>query len=475
MVHSLPSVYIENLGCAKNQVDAEIMGNRLEAVGWRWVDSPQGADLILVNTCAFIEPAQEESVNTTLDLVAEYPETPVAVTGCLAQRFGSELASEMPELAGVFGNRSPRRIDEFVRRIQTGNQSTDGADGSDRAVDVPGSVGGATTGRGGPVVWLPDDGSHLDGAPRPRLLSLPGSAFLKVAEGCNHHCSFCAIPSIRGALRGRDHREIRREFRELRKAGVFEINLVAQDLAAIDRTSTGGIVSLLKLLLAEPGSFWIRLLYVYPDTFPEEILAIAQRDPRLVPYFDLSFQHASPSVLRRMGRPGDAATYLDLIDRVRTALPDVALRSSFIVGFPGETEDDVERLEAFVRASRLEWVGVFAFSPQDGTAAARMVEEGREALPSPDEVERRRERVMQAHRSVVGAQLARFVGRTLPVLVEEPFARGGLALARAAQHAPDVDGLVVIHDGAHLKPGDVAQVCITGVAGVDMQARLVSS
>jgi ribosomal protein S12 methylthiotransferase len=486
-----PSVYIENLGCAKNQVDAETMGNRLIAAGWRWVDNSDDADLILVNSCGFIEPAQQETIDVTLDLTDRYPRTPVVMTGCLAQRYATEIADEMPELAGVFGNRAPERITELVARLfpdaampvsegggsspaagTTGTAGTTGAAVS----DAPGQVGDrAAPPDSAPLVWTPDGDGPLSGSGRVRRLSRPGSAFMKVAEGCNHTCSFCAIPSIRGLLRSRPSRDIVAEFRELRGMGVAEFNLVAQDLAAWREPASRGIVALLEELLAEEGDFWIRLLYLYPDTFPEALLALAERDRRLLRYFDLSFQHASSRILTAMGRPGDAGRYLDLIAGIRDRLPDVALRSSFIVGFPGETEDDLRELEAFLAAARLEWVGVFAFSPQDGTPAAALTDE---LLPEA-ELEARRSRIMELQAPIATERLARFVGQTLPVIVEEPFASGDLAFGRSPLQAPDVDGLVVIHGAgsfgsAPLEAGQMVTVEVTGVTGFDMQATLVS-
>ena len=446
---SAGAVYIENLGCAKNQVDAEVMGNRLEEAGWRWVDAPDSADLIIVNTCGFIESAQQESIDVTLHLAERFPDTSVALAGCLAQRYADDIKRDMAELAGIFGNRDPQRVTEFVRLLAN--------------APIPHA-------EPGPAVWLPSGEKTLRGDVRRRRLSHARSTYLKVAEGCDHGCSFCAIPAIRGALRLRERADIVQEFRSLRRDDVFEFNLVAQDLAAwrdVERSGEG-IVALLDTMLAEPGQFWIRLLYLYPDTFPDELLQRMASDSRLAPYLDLSFQHASRSILRRMGRPGTAETYLSLIERVRSAVPDVALRSSFIVGFPGETEAEFEELLAFIRAARLEWIGAFTFSPQEATPAASM----NGPAVSAEASELRRERLMGEQESIMVERLRRFVGRTLPVLIEEPVRNGGVALARAPQQAPEVDGLVVVRGGGDLKPGDVVAATITGVSGADLQGRV---
>lgn len=438
---------IENLGCAKNQVDAEIMGNRLVDRGWTWAADHASADVILVNTCGFIEPAKQESIDTTLDLTARFPHARIVMTGCLAQRYAPDLAAGLPELAGVFGNRAPERVDELVTRL-------------DDAAE--------------PVVWRPRASSESSSGARPARrmrLSPPGSVYLKIAEGCDHRCSFCAIPAIRGGLRVRRDADILQEFDELLEDGVVEFNLVAQDLAAWRGDDGADLVWLLHRMLERSGRFWIRLLYLYPDTFPSEVLPVAAADSRVVPYFDLSFQHAAPGILRRMGRPGDAAGYLALIRDIRRQLPDVALRSSFIVGFPGETEDDLEALAAFLTAARLEWGGVFAYSREDGTPAARFSD------PPPDEktVARRRDRIQELQSAITTDRLRRFVGRRLTALVEEPFVDGDLdvAIGRLPQQAPDVDGVVVIHGAARVPAGRLVAVEITDVTGVDLQARLI--
>ena len=439
---SSKTVYIEHLGCAKNQVDLEVMGARLQEAGWTWLDDPADAGLILVNTCGFIEPAQEESIDTTLALLAAHPGVPVAMTGCLAQRFSAELSEGMPELAGIFGNREPDRIAEFVDRLSGGDC----------------------------VVWLPEGREEPTDAPRSRLLSHPASAYVKIAEGCDHHCSFCAIPAIRGTLRVRSRTSVLKEFRELRQRGIHEFNLVAQDLAAWRDNSDGeGFLSLVDTLLAEPGEFWLRPLYLYPDQFPLELVRRSVQDPRLLPYFDLSFQHGSPEILRRMGRPGTPEGYLELIAGIREINPDASLRSSFIVGFPGETAEHLQQLTDFLAAATLEWVGVFEFSPQTGTGAAAI----RKGVVPDSEKTRRRLLVESIQEPIVTARLTRHVGSHLPVLIEERIQESDILLGRSPLQAPEVDGLVVVHHGGDAQPGHLIQVEITGVTGVDMQGRRI--
>lgn len=445
------TVYIEHLGCAKNQVDAEVMVSQLEESDWTWTDDPAAASLILVNTCAFIEPAQQESIDTALSLLASYPDTPIALTGCMAQRFPEDLTEGLPELSGIFGNRDPGRILDFVSSLSSLSSA------------------------GAPVVSLPDAETVLPGARRTRLFSHPGSAYIKIAEGCDHSCSFCAIPSIRGKLRVRSADSVIREIDELAEAGVREFNLVAQDLAAwyeSDAAPGGGIASLVRHMLEREGEFWLRPLYLYPDTFPIELVHIVREDSRLLPYFDLSFQHASEPILRRMGRPGSPDRYLRLIEEIRSIEPDVVLRSSFIVGFPGETAEDQTELLAFLRAAELDWVGVFEFSPQTGTPAARLAE--RDGLPDAETVAAFRSEVEQLQDSIMSRRLRRWEGRTMRLLVEESIEGAGLSIARSRINAPDVDGLVVLHHEQEDTPrvGEFVTARITGVSGIDLQAEL---
>ena len=454
------SFYIENLGCAKNQVDAELMGAALEDAGWQWIDDPARAQLILVNTCSFIEPAQEESVNTTLDILSEYPDAQTVMTGCLSQRFADAIADEMPELSGVFGNRDPSRIVDLVSMIApTGGRPSAG----ERS--------------GAPVILLPEGGAGLDSNTRRRLLSHPGSAFVKIAEGCDHRCSFCAIPDIRGPLRTRTVSGIVEEIRRLSERGIFEFNLVAQDLAAYDRPD---LKRLLSEILELPGDFWIRPLYVYPDEFPLDLVRLSLEDARLLPYYDIPFQHASGEILRRMSRHGDANVYRKLIDEIRSINPAAVIRSSFIAGFPGEDEAHVSELMHFLEAATIEWAGFFRYSPQEGTPAMAWVERG--GLPDDNAVSRRIDAMQLLQQDITTRRLERFVGTEQRVLIEEAVQGSAMYLARAGMQAPEVDGLVIVHadeasdaHGAALAPGDVVRVRIRNVRGIDMNADLIQS
>ncbi len=438
------SFHIVNLGCAKNQVDAEVMASALEGTGWQWSE-PESAEVILVNSCSFIEPAQVESIDTTFACIEDYPEARVVMTGCLSQRFGEQLAGEMPELAGLFGNRAPEQITTFLDRVTAGD------------------------GTGGPLLHLPAGDGPLTSARRTRLFSHPGSVYIKVAEGCDHRCTFCDIPNIRGGVRTRPAQSIVDEVLDHLDRGALEVNLVAQDLAAYDRPDAPALIR--AILGASAERFWIRPLYVYPDAFPLDLVTLSREDDRLLPYFDIPMQHADPEVLRRMGRSGSAGAYLDLVDQIRRRNPAATIRTSIIVGFPGESEESVADLIDFVRAARIDWLGVFAYSPQAGTPAMRWVESGE--MPDAEEVRRRREAVETAQQAVVSERLERFVGLHQTVLIEEIVRGSSMALARGPMHAPDVDGLIIVHGiDDTVGPGQMQEVIVRNVRGVDLNAHL---
>jgi ribosomal protein S12 methylthiotransferase len=425
------------------------MAQSLRAAGWQSV-APEEAACIVVNSCGFIEPAKQESIDVTLSLVETYPDAKIVMAGCLSQRYAAELAAEMPELAGLYGNRAPGRIAEFLARVLTPETSAPG-----------------------PIVSLPEE--PLLSSPREQLLGFPGSAYVKVSEGCDNRCSFCAIPLIRGRMRSKPLGALLEEIDQLLTAGVKEINLVAQDLASYGRdfpnTTDSDLpgVRLLRELSLRPGTFWIRLLYVYPDRFPDAFLSIMAEDPRIVPYFDLPLQHAATPVLRRMGRPGTAESYLSLIRGIRDRVPDVFLRSTLLVGFFGETEQAFEELLAFQDDARIDWLGVFPYSPEDGTPALR----GDPDLDvSPELAEARAKIVQERQQPITFESVDRLVGRELDVLVEELVPDEPLALGRCYAQAPEVDGAVVIHTAGDspVTPGEFLRCRIHRRNGLDVEA-----
>ena len=409
--------------------------------GWLRSAEPDDAQVIIVNSCGFIEPAKQESIDTVLDLSIRHSDAKIVMTGCLSQRYSGDLAQEMPELSGIVGNRAPGRIAEFLRQMLE----------SDARVFVPGTQGA--------------------GHARGELLSLPGSAYVKVAEGCDHRCSFCAIPLIRGRLRSRRVPDLAGEVSRLVESGILEINLVAQDLAAFGQDNGENLPELLERLLEIDTHFWIRLLYVYPEHFPDELLDLCARDPRVLPYFDIPVQHASATVLKRMGRPATAQQNLALIERIRNRLPDAFLRSTFLVGFYGESDRDFADLVEFQREAQIDWLGVFTYSPEDGTPAARF--EGKLPLPGP-EADSRRDELMQLQEPITYNRVDRLVGTELDVLVEEMVPHEPLALGRAYAHAPDVDGAVVLTLGegavSGVRPGALVRCSVSRRNGLDVEA-----
>ncbi len=326
--------YLENLGCSKNQVDAEVMIASLGKEGWEYVSSSDDAELIIVNTCGFIEAAKQESIDTVMSLRENYPEKKILLAGCFAQRYGSKLLDKLPEIDGVFGNLNLEMVTSAVSSVVKGERSA----------------------------LLPLEGSSRP--ERKRLLSFPGTAYVKISEGCNHRCSYCAIPLIRGNLRSRSVESILAEIRGLLDKGVIEINLIAQDLSALGtEKKEKDFVRLLKEISSLEGNFWIRLLYIHPDNFPLELTDIVNSDKRILPYFDIPFQHASAKILRKMGRKGNSSNYLELISAIRDRIPGAVIRSTFMVGFPGE--DSSARKDLLNFQERLRLTGsVFLYIPE---------------------------------------------------------------------------------------------------------------
>jgi len=423
---------IESLGCAKNQVDSEQLIAHLESAGLQWVPEAERAEAVIVNTCGFITSAKEESIRTALELKSRFPGKKILLAGCLVARYGEELTRALGELDGFVGLRDPQGLERLLRA-------------------APASAPTASS-------------------PPPRhLLSYPGSAYLKVAEGCGNRCSYCAIPLIRGPLASRPREEVVREAAELLARGVRELVLIAQDLASYGTERSGGpseLPALLRELLRLPGEFWLRCLYIHPDHFPGQLLELAA-DPRLLPYFDLPFQHASPAVLRRMGRRGSAESYLALLERIRRALPRAVLRSTFLVGFPGESEEDFRLLLDFQRRAELDWAGFFTYSREEGTAAFEL---GPRVARRTAEVRQRE--LERAQTEITARRLDRHVGSELEVLIEEPVQGETLALGRAYLQAPEVDGLLVVK-AEGLEAGRLYRVRVDRRNGVDLEGSLV--
>lgn len=442
-----PRVGMISLGCAKNLVDSEVMLGHLERAGCRFVASAEHADVLVINTCGFIGAAREESIRAILE-AAELKKggrlSKLIVAGCMVQRYAAELRAELPE------------VDAFVGLDQLGDIAA-------RAGLEPAGAASAAPVEGRSR-YLYD---HA--APR-KLATPPWTAFVKIAEGCDHTCSFCAIPSFRGAFRSRPIDDVVAEGRQLAAQGVAEINLVAQDSSHYgrDRGERDALPRLLRSLSEVDGLRWIRVHYLYPNTVTPGLIGAMAELPKVVKYVDLPLQHADPAVLRRMRRGGAADEHLALLERFRAAMPDVALRTTFIVGFPGETESEFEALLRFVSDARFDHVGVFAYSHEEGTAAFDLSDD------IPDDVKNsRRDRLMALQQHIVLQRNATMVGREVEVVVEGPHPETDLLLtARMSTQAPEVDGQVFIQEGV-ARPGTFVRVELTEVAGYDLVGRIV--
>ena len=413
--------YVETLGCPKNDVDSDKIVGTLLADGLIATDDPSLADLVVVNTCAFIEDARKESIDTVLALGAQRKDgARLVVTGCMAERYGAELAEALPEVDQVAG---------FGVPVQMGRK--------------PISVSAA-----------PIPSFDLLNLPRPK--STAPWAYVKIAEGCDRNCGFCAIPSFRGPQRSRDISQILHEVDEL---GAKEIVLIAQDLASYgkDRPSelgAGSIVPLVRAVAAKVKR--TRLLYLYPSDLSDELIA-AILDTG-VPYFDLSLQHVSKTHLRRMRRWGDGERFLKRINDIRALAPDAAFRSNFIVGYPGETEEDHDQLLQFVEDAQLDWCGFFTFSPEEGTHAM--------TLPDHVPTELMNERIAELREmqdNITAVQRDALIGRTVEVLVDE------VGIGRTHWEAPSIDGIV--HVSRDLPVGEFATVLIVDAMGPDLVAE----
>ncbi len=446
------SFYLESLGCAKNQVDSELMIAALERAGWSLAPDAESAAVLIVNTCGFISSAKSESIETGLGFKARYPGKKVYMVGCLTERYRESLAVDMPEIDGFLGNQDPAGVAALVGETPVPSASRE-------------RRGAASARRRASRLYE-----------RTHLLSFPGSAYVKVAEGCGNRCTYCAIPLIRGDLSSRSQEGVLEEIRGLVARGIREVILIAQDLGSYgaDRPvgfgraghpGSAGLPGLLEGIRSIEGDFWVRMLYIHPDHFPNEIIAQAATDKRLLPYFDLPFQHASPSILSAMGRRGEPERNLELVRRIRAELPNAVIRSTFLVGFPGETEEDVERLLDFQREAALDWLGIFAYSREEDTPAYAM---GRRVAKA--EAERRKARVELAQVPITEEALDRHIGRTLEALIEEPFPGEELSIGRTYLQAPDVDGLLVVH--GNQTPGSVVPVRITRRNGVDLEGEV---
>lgn len=429
--------YIETLGCPKNAVDSEMIATLLEEAGHRAVQHPRQADILIVNTCGFIQDAREESYQALAKWAKRKRRgQKVIAAGCLAQREGAEIFRRLPEIDALIGARNWNEIVSLCEQIAEGATHLD---------------------------WVRPEGALIASVRRRALLGR--TAYLKVADGCDAACAFCAIPLIKGPYRSKPVEEILREARELARQGVREVILIAQDTTAYGRDLglRDGLPALLKAIAeAAPEIAWLRILYAYPQYVTPALIEAMATLPQVCHYLDLPLQHGHPDVLRRMHRPYDLQQVYHLIDALRTAMPDIALRSTFIVGYPGETEKEFEALLDFMRAIAFDHVGVFRYSREEGTPAAELPN-----LISPEEVAERYDRAMRLQEEISLARNREQVGRELNVLIEG--AGNGLSIGRSYREAPEIDGLVLL-PGEH-PVGEFLRAHITRAEPYDLVAR----
>jgi ribosomal protein S12 methylthiotransferase len=482
--------YLDPYGCVKNQVDAENMMAALNETGWAAAENAENADLIIVNSCAFIESAKKESINAVLIWRKLYPKKRILLAGCLVQRYAKELPEILPEADGFFGLDDPGGIVKAVTRIiGFTDDSGVGKVVSKAATKTISKADGFGVTK---TMKAAANAPPLPGG-RP-LLSLPGSAYVKISEGCDNRCSFCAIPLIRGGLKSRTPEDIIEECKTLLGRGIKELCLIGQDTGSygmdqkaansspgFPNTKTigktdgfGDLPGLMESLSKLKGDFWVRTLYIHPDHFPLLILDIMESDKRFLPYFDIPFQHASEKILKAMNRRGNAETYLGLIETLRRRLEDAVIRTTFMTGFPGETEEDFAQLLDFQKKARLDWAGCFAYSREENTPAYEL----KERVTKKTAIERKR--IIEEEQILISEkQMERFIGRTLNVLVEEKFEpqdpsadETDLCLGRLLCQAPEVDGSTVISTSAPLKTGIIIPCRIAARAGIDLEAQL---
>jgi len=441
-----------SLGCPKNLVDSEVMLGLAQQAGHELTNDAADAEVLVVNTCAFIDRAKEESIETILEMAQHKKDGAcrrLIVTGCMAERYRDELTREIPEIDAVLGT---GEVEEIVGAID------DVARLKPRAPLTFYRAGALPT--------------YIYDADTPRLLATPKHyAYVKIAEGCDYKCAFCIIPTLRGKYRSRPAESIVREARALASRGVKELLLISQDTTfyGIDRGERGALARLLRELNKVDGLEWIRLLYLYPTTIDEATLSAMADCEKVCKYIDLPLQHASNTILKRMKRPGTRQAYDTLLSRIRARVAGVALRTTFIVGFPGETSADVDELCAFIRDQAFDHVGVFTYSHEEGTSAHALADD----VPAQTKASRRTH-VMALQKTLVTKRLQQRIGDRARILVEGPSSEHDLVLrGRLATQAPDIDASVYLTecDPSAFRPGSFAEVEIVGVHDYDLIAR----
>lgn len=433
-----------SLGCDKNLADSEEMLGLLTANGHEIVDSEEEADAIVINTCCFIHDAKEESVNTILEM-AEYKKSgtckALIVTGCMAQRYKEEITQEIPEVDAVLGTTSYGDIVKALNEVKAGNVFQEFRD----------------------INELPEDCGH-------RVITTGGHfGYLKIAEGCDKHCTYCIIPSLRGKFRSVPEERLLKQAEYMASQGVRELILVAQETTVYGTDLYGKktLHLLLKKLCQIRGIRWIRVLYCYPEEIYDELIQVMKAEPKICHYLDLPIQHASDKILRRMGRRTSKQQLIDIITKLRREIPDIVLRTSLITGFPGETEEDHQELMEFVDEMEFDRLGVFTYSPEEGTPAETM--EGQ----VPEEVkEARRDEIMELQQEISLDKGNDRIGQEVLVMIEGKVSGESAYIGRTYGDAPKVDGYIFVQTGELLVTGDFAKVTVTGALEYDLIGEL---
>lgn len=447
------TVFFTSLGCSKNLVDSQVMLGYLGLDGYSIAEEPSDAEVIIVNTCSFIEASKKESVDTILEM-ADFkdPENgrckALVISGCMAQRYAEQLEQEIPEADLIIGTGEYNKITLLLRAMEDGKLE------KKSFVEIPMFI-------------------HTEYDPR--LNTSPFyTAWLKISEGCNRNCTFCIIPKLRGKLRSRSVESLVNEAKNLASTGVRELNLISQDLSdyGVDLDENNKLSHLLTGLTAVPGIDWVRLFYFYPDELTDEVIEIMATSDKICKYLDMPVQHFSSSVLKRMNRQITGEKIHERIERIRTRIPGIVLRTSIIVGFPGETEEDFELLLEGIKKARFNHLGIFRYSDEEGTPAFKL-----QPKVSQDVIDERFDRLYEAQREIVRELNAEFLGKIIPVLIEGEHEETELLIeGRHFGQAPDIDGKVLINDlsGRDIKIGDLVYVEITDVLDYDLVGRVTS-
>ena len=443
-----------SLGCPKNQLDTEVMLHELMSAGFDITPDETEAEIIIINTCAFIESAKKESIDTILD-IAKLKEDgtlkSIIVTGCLSERYREDILSELPEVDAVLGVGS---IHEIVKTVQAVEETKKHSPASPKICSC-----------------LPSDEVALGGD---RILTTPEHySYLKIAEGCDNRCTYCAIPSIRGKFRSRPMEDLIKEAKELDELGIKELCIIAQDITRYGEDLYGeySLHKLLRKLSEETSIPWIRLLYCYPDKITDELIAEIRDNDRVVKYIDMPLQHISDSILKAMNRRGDSALIKNVIGKLRREIPDIVIRTTFIVGFPGETEEDFEKLCDFVHETRFDRAGVFTYSREEGTPAYNMKDQIDEQVKLD-----RLDIIMRDQLDINAALNEKKIGKTLTVMYEGYDEVSRTHFGRTAADAPEIDGKIYfkLRKKVPLEAGELVKVTVTDVLDYDLMGVMIS-